>query len=124
MHAHDEVEILDDAVCAIAAYRHDVFFAKQAERSGDDQIAAQAVPSQPAEQKRAQILDHLNSGDQLPGHARVRHAPVRHGAVVGDAHRAADRGDLAAEQERAREAQQGVRLDERIGIDGDHERKA
>ena len=49
MHAHDEVEILDDAVGAITSHGHYVLFAKQAERSGNDQIAAQTVPSQPAE---------------------------------------------------------------------------
>ncbi len=124
MHSHDEIEILDDAVGAIAVDPHHVFLAKQTEGAGDDQVSAETVPSQTAEEKRAQVFDHLNPGDHLPRDPGVRHPAVFHRAVVGHAHRAPYRGDLAAEQERARQPEERVGLDKRIGIHRDHEREA
>ena len=119
MQPHDEVHVLDDALQSVAADRQQVFLAEQPERAGDHEAAAEPVPAEPAEQEGPEILDHLNAGEEASRHARIGDAAVLDGAAVGDAHRAADRRDAAPEQERARQPQQGVGLDERVGIDGD-----
>src|SRR3989442_10200993 len=58
------------------------------------------------------ILDHLDPWQEAPRHPGVGDAAILHDAAIGDPHRAADRRDLAAEQERARQAQQRVRRSE------------
>src|SRR5439155_867866 len=57
------------------------------------------------------------------GNSGVGHASILHGARVRDADRAAHGGDLAAEQERPRQAQQRVGLDQRVRVHGDDQRE-
>src|SRR3989449_7826014 len=82
----------------------EVLLAEQAERAGDDETASQAVPAEPAEQERAQVLDHLDAREEAPGDPGVVHAAVLHRAAVGDADRAADRRSRARAEKAARGA--------------------
>ena len=97
MQAHDEIEILDDTRGAIPAYGHHVVLAKQPERARDDQVAAEPIPAQPAEEKRAQILDHLDARQQPARDTRIGDPAVGDCAAVGHPHRSPHRRDLTAE---------------------------
>src|SRR3989449_2646784 len=117
--AHDEIEVLDHARRAVPADRVEVFLAEQAECARDDEGAPQPVPAESAEQEGAQVFDHLHAGEEPAGNSRVGHASIFHRAPVCDADRAPHGRDLAAEQERPREAQQRVGLDQRVRVHRD-----
>src|SRR5205809_7374130 len=106
MEAEDEVHFFPHAPRLVPADGVEVLLAEQAERAGDDETASQAVPAEPAEQERAQVLDHSDAREEAPGDPGVVHAAVLHRAAVGDADRAADRGALAAAQEGPSETEQ------------------
>src|SRR5207245_6805189 len=122
--AHDEVQVLHDARCVVPADGDEVFLAEQSEGAGDDEATAEAVPAEAAEQEGAQVLDHLDAGEEAVRDTGVGHAAVLDGAAVGDAHGPADRGDPPAEEKWTTEPEQRVGLDERVGVHGDNEGEA
>src|SRR5207244_7375974 len=67
MQADDEVHVLHHAPRLVPADGVEVLLAEQAERAGDDETAAQAVPAEPAEQERAQVIDHLDAWEDATG---------------------------------------------------------
>src|SRR5438309_2125828 len=121
---HHQIQVFHDARHTVAADGEEVLLAEQAECAGDHQAAAQPVPAEPAEQKRPQILDDLHAGEKTARHPGVGDPAVAHRATVRYPDRAPDRRDFAAEQERPREAQQGVGLDQGVRVHGDDEREA
>src|SRR5437899_12924464 len=106
MQTDDDLHTPHPAPRLVPADGVEVLLAEQAERAGDDEAAAEAVPAEATEQERAQVLDHLDAREQAAGNPGVAHAAVLHRAAVGHADRAADRGDLPAEQDRPRDAEQ------------------
>ena len=124
MQPHDEIEVFHHTGRAVAVDGEHVLLAEQPERARDDEVPPQAIPSETAEQERAEVLDHLDAGEEAARHPGVGHAPVLHGAAIRHSNRPSDGGDVAAQQERAREPQERVRLDEGVGVHGDHEREA
>src|SRR2546427_12096815 len=67
MQPDDEVQVLHHAPRLVPADGVEVLLAEQAERTGDDEAAAQPVPAEPTEQERAQVLDHLDAREQAAG---------------------------------------------------------
>ena len=124
MQAHGEIHVLGDVAGLVAADGQQVLPREQAERAADDQVAADAVPPKAPEQERAQVFHRLAAGQPAAIHAGLHHATMLHGARIHHADGAADGGDVAIQQERARQAQQRVGLDERVGVAGNHVRKA
>jgi hypothetical protein len=120
----DEVHVLGDAVRPVAADGEHVVALEEAERPRDDETAAEAVPAEPSEEKGAEVLDDLHAGKPAPVHACLGDASVSHRARVGDADGAADGGHGLAEQKGPRESEQRVRLDHRVGIDGEDVRES
>src|SRR5215212_4509045 len=94
LEAQYQLHILADGVVQIAAGGDDCFALKQAERSGDDDVPAESVPAEPAEQECAQILDHLNAGEQAGRHSGPYHPAVLHLRSVDNANCPAGGDDI------------------------------
>src|SRR5581483_12326636 len=60
MKPDDQVHVLGDVAGTIAADVDQILSAEEPECAGDDEVPTEAVPAEPTEQKRSQILDDLN----------------------------------------------------------------
>ena len=116
---HHQFHVLADGVVQPAAGRDHRLAAEQPERAGDDEVAAQAVQAEPAEQERAQVLDHLDAGE--PG-ARHGHVDARWPCRVGTALTGRIVPPVATtsrvDEHRPHQAHQRAALDQRVGVDG------
>src|SRR2546425_10297463 len=74
MQADDEVHVLHHAPRLVPADGVEVLLAEQAERAGDDEAAAEAVPGEATGQERAPVLDHLDAREEAAGDPGVGHA--------------------------------------------------
>ena len=113
-----QLHVLADRSVQVAAGDQDGLLLEQPEGARDDQVAPQAVPAEPAEQERPQVLHVLHPGQPGPGSARRHDPPLPHLGPVDDPDRAPHRQAVGAVDERADHPQQCVVLDDRVGVDG------
>ena len=66
-----QLHVLADGVVQVSAGVEHRVAPEEAERARDDDVAAEPVPAEPAEQERAQVLDHLDAGQQLASAPRA-----------------------------------------------------
>src|SRR5205085_10205214 len=89
---------------------------EKAERARDDDVAAESVPPESAEEEGTQVLDDLNAGQQMRRHCRLLDATVFDERSVDDANGTAAGNDISGVKERTDHALQSVSFDERVGV--------
>src|SRR3989442_12467666 len=85
MQTDDEVHVLHHAPRLVPADGVEVLLAEQAERAGDDEAAAEAVPAEGAEQEPAQGHAPPGAREQAAGDPRPPPAAVLPRSAVGQA---------------------------------------
>jgi hypothetical protein len=114
----DQLHVLADSAVAVASDRHRRLALEQAEGAGDDRQRLHRAQRQPGHQEGAQIFDDLDEGEEVSRQPDIKHPAALDAAAVGDADRAADRHrPPRLLDEGADGADQGVGLEQRIGVD-------
>ena len=122
---YDQLDVLADGVARVPADRLDQRAPEEPERAGDDQQRVHPAPADPADQEGAEVLEHLQGRESAPGQADVVHAAVVDPTAVGDADDPAGRDDdVRLRHDRPHDPQEGVLLEDRVGVDREHVRVA
>ena len=92
--------------------------AKQPERPGDNHVASESIPAQPAKEKGAQVFDNLDSSQQAVRRMDAHDPASLHHRSIDGANRAARRHHRIGLDERADDPLKRVRFNQSIGVDG------
>ncbi len=87
----DDLHVLAHGVVNVTTDVDDAGAAEEAERAGDDQVTAEAVPAHPPEEEGAEVLHHLHPRQRRTGNPRRHHPPAINQRPVGDPDRSARR---------------------------------
>ena len=119
MQLQHQLHILADGAAVVAAGRdHDVF-SEHPESPGNDHGAVKLVQQDAGSQKGTVILQHLHTGQEVPGQTVLFHPPSGKLYIVGDTHQPADRHHIFVLQYRLSNLSQRIILQDRIGIHTD-----
>ena len=89
---------------------------EQAKGAGNDDAAVEPVKQDPGRQEGAIILQHLHTGQDLPGHPVGNDPPVLNLSAVAGADSAAHRHHVPIFDDRPHDLLQGVVLQHRVGV--------
>ena len=119
-----QLHVLADGVAAEAAGPHRRLLAEQAEGAGDDQQRVHPRQRRAAGEKAAHVLLRLAQQQRPARRGGVQHPAAPHRRLVEHPDDAARGDHPVVLGEGAGDAQQGIGLEQRIGVDGAEQREA